>query len=76
MMIGVEGTPAIVPVEAKKTEPAVGAGKSKEDAVVGAGNGAKNPLEAPGTEVKPQQPTGGAPAEAPKAPAGERPLKY
>jgi tetratricopeptide (TPR) repeat protein len=75
LMIGVEGTPAIVPVEGKKTEQAAGApGSAKEDAVVG-GGGAKNPLEAPKAEAKPQPPSG-APAEGPKAPAGERPLKY
>jgi tetratricopeptide (TPR) repeat protein len=74
LMVGVEGTPAVVPTEApKKTSEPAAAGNAKEDAVVG--GGAKNPLEAPKPEAKPQQP-GGAPAEAPKAPAGERPLKY
>jgi tetratricopeptide (TPR) repeat protein len=81
LMIGAEGTPAVVPVEGKKAEPAAATaapvpGNGKDEG--GEGNGAKNPLEAPKAEVKPpqQQQGGGAPAGAPKAPAGERPLKY
>jgi hypothetical protein len=81
LMIGVEGTPAVVPTEAtKKTDPpapAPVAGNGNKTA--GDGNGVKNPLEAPrgNGDVKPPQPQGGGtPAEAPKPPAGERPLKY
>jgi tetratricopeptide (TPR) repeat protein len=73
LLIGVEGTPAIVPTEAKKPDPAPPApapGNGKDAA-------AKNPLEAPpkaSEEPKPAQQGGGTPA--PKPPAGERPLKY
>jgi tetratricopeptide (TPR) repeat protein len=73
LLIGVEGTPAIVPAEAKKPDPAPAppAPANAKDETP------KNPLEAPpktSEEPKPTQQGGGTPA--PKPPAGERPLKY
>jgi hypothetical protein len=67
MVIGVEGTPAVAPVAAKKgagEEPRVG---NLQDAVV-----EKN--AEPG--VKPVEKPVAKPVEGPKAPAGDRPLKY
>jgi tetratricopeptide (TPR) repeat protein len=73
LMIGVEGTPAIAPIDKSGSVPVV---NLKDEVAGGGAEASKNPLEAPKPAEAPKAQEPSKNPDAPKAPAGEKPLKY